>query len=150
MTSATAYSAVRLVDAVYPVAIGAQALWAARHSTNPDDHVATGYTSRQARQPVALRCAHLLGLTSNLTNPMIAVSFLTFLPRFVIPGPDVAEQTALLGLLFNAMASSWWVVYVLALVRISAWLDRPTVRRAIERVTGTVLVALGVRLAVQR
>ncbi len=76
--------------------------------------------------------------------------FLTFLPQFVIPGPDVAEQTALLGLLFNAMASSWWVVYVLALGRISAWLDRPTVRRAIERVTGTVLVALGVRLAVQR
>ena len=69
MTSATAYAAVRLVGAAYPVAIGAQTLWAAQHPTDPDDHVATGYTSERARQPMALRRSHLLGLTSNLTNP---------------------------------------------------------------------------------
>jgi threonine/homoserine/homoserine lactone efflux protein len=148
--SATAYTVVKLVGAAYLVAIGAQTLWATRHRIDDEERLVAGSAAGPTRRPMAWRRAYLLGLTSNVTNPKVAVFFLTFLPQFVPPGADVAAQTALLGLLFNAMASSWWVAYVLALGRISAWLDRPAVRRTIERATGVVLVALGVRLAVQR
>jgi threonine/homoserine/homoserine lactone efflux protein len=59
-------------------------------------------------------------VTSNLTNPKMAV-----------------------------FASSWWVTYVLLLHRADALLQRPRVQHALERVTGLVLIGLGLRLATQ-
>ena len=38
----------------------------------------------------------------------------------------------------------------MALARVSGWLRRSAVQRGIERGTGAVLIALGVRLAVER
>lgn len=146
--SATAYTAVKIVGATYLVVVGVQTIWATRRHANSDGRVAV--VGGIPRQPMSPRRAYALGLTSNATNPKVAVFFLTFLPQFVTPGPHLAVQTAALGLLFSAMACSWFVVYILALDRVSPWLGRAAVRRAIERVTGAVLVALGVRLAVQR
>lgn len=88
-------------------------------------------------------------VTSNLTNPKMAVFFLAFLPQFVPPGPQAPERTALLGLVFNAIASSWWVTYVLLLHRADALLQRPRVQHALERVTGLALIGLGLRQATQ-
>lgn len=154
LTSATAYTAVKIVGAGYLLVLGAQTLWATRRRAGYDGHTAShpavDVTVGSPRRPMALRRAYLLGLTSNLTNPKMAVFFLTFLPQFVTPGPHAAAHTALLGLLFNAMATTWWIGYVLVVGRIVAWLGRPAVRRAMERITGVVLVGLGVRLAVER
>ncbi|MQA87171.1 MAG: hypothetical protein GEV03_21720 [Streptosporangiales bacterium] len=132
----------------------ARILWGTRHRPRSSGHAGAEADAdlgvARARQPIALRRAYLLGLISNLTNPKMAVFFLTFLPQFVAPGPNATAQLALLGLLFNAMASTWWIVYVFGLERISVWLRHPAVRRTIERITGAVLVALGVRLATER
>lgn len=147
--SATAYTAVKIVGATYLVVVGVQTIWASRQHTGADGHVIAA-DDGSPRRPMTVRRAYALGLTSNLTNPKMAVFFLTFLPQFVAPGPHLAAQTAVLGLLFSAMASSWFVAYIFALDRVSSWFGRPSVRRTIERVTGAVLVALGVRLAVQR
>ncbi len=79
-----------------------------------------------------------------------AVFFLTFLRQFVAPGPDATAQTAALGLLFCAIAGSWFVIYILALGRLAPWLGQSRVRLVLERVTGAILVGLGLRLAAQR
>jgi threonine/homoserine/homoserine lactone efflux protein len=55
-----------------------------------------------------------------------------------------------LGLLFSAMTFAWLCVYATAVDRLSAFLRRTGVRRAIDAVMGTVLVALGGRLALER
>ena len=55
-----------------------------------------------------------------------------------------------LGLLFCAMTFAWLCVYATAVDRMSAFLWRTGVRRAIDAVMGTVLVALGGRLALER
>jgi threonine/homoserine/homoserine lactone efflux protein len=55
-----------------------------------------------------------------------------------------------LGLAFNAIATSWWVGYVLLLDRIGEWIRRIEIRRVIENLSGAALVALGIRLAVER
>jgi threonine/homoserine/homoserine lactone efflux protein len=150
LASATAYSTMKLAGAVYLLVLGVQTLWATRRRVGSTAHPVVDAGSGSPQQVMRLRRAYLLGLTSNLTNPKMAVFFLTFLPQFVTPGPHAAAHTALLGLLFNAMATTWWVGYVLVLGRISAWLGRPAVRRALQRITGTVLVGLGLRLAVER
>jgi threonine/homoserine/homoserine lactone efflux protein len=48
------------------------------------------------------------------------------------------------------MGAVWLTAWVLSLDRLSLWLRRSVVRMWIERATGVVLVALGVRLAFAR
>ena len=86
------------------------------------------------------------GLLSNLSNPKMAVFFTVLLPQF---GSRFAGL-ALLGLAFCAMTLGWLCCYALAVARLSGLLLRPPVRRALDAVTGAVLVTFGVRLAAER
>ncbi len=90
------------------------------------------------------------GLTSNLLNPKIAVFFTSLLPQFVDAHTATAADLLLLGVLFNAMGVIWLLPYAALAARGRAVLTRPLVRRAIDRVSGVVLIALGVRIAFER
>jgi threonine/homoserine/homoserine lactone efflux protein len=59
-------------------------------------------------------------------------------------------QTVALAAIFIAMGLVWLTAYALLVARAGALLKRPPVRRALSAVTGTVLTALGVRLAFER
>ncbi|HWM09910.1 MAG TPA: LysE family transporter, partial [Solirubrobacteraceae bacterium] len=83
------------------------------------------------------------GLLSNLGNPKMAVFFSSLLPQF---GSSFAVLLAL-GLLFCALTLAWLCAYALAVARAGDVLRRPRVRRTLDAVTGTALVALGLRLA---
>ena len=83
------------------------------------------------------------GVISNLGNPKMAVFFTSLLPQF---GESFAALLAL-GLLFCSMTFVWLTGYAFAVAKAGDFLRRPRIRRAIEGVTGAVLVALGVRLA---
>ena len=48
------------------------------------------------------------------------------------------------------MTLLWLSLYVLLVVRLSQVLRRPAVHRWMESITGTVLVALGIRLATEK
>jgi threonine/homoserine/homoserine lactone efflux protein len=54
----------------------------------------------------------------------------------------------LLGLLFCLLTLLWLSVYSVAIDRARTVLGRPRIRRALDAITGTVLIAFGVRLAV--
>jgi threonine/homoserine/homoserine lactone efflux protein len=55
-----------------------------------------------------------------------------------------------LGLCFAALTLVWLTAYAAAVAKAANALRRPRVRRALDAVTGTVLVAFGVRLAAER
>jgi threonine/homoserine/homoserine lactone efflux protein len=59
-------------------------------------------------------------------------------------------QTFLLAAVFIAMGLLWLTAYALLVARIGTLLRRPSVRRVVNAVAGTVLTALGVRLAFER
>jgi threonine/homoserine/homoserine lactone efflux protein len=148
LTSAAAYTTIKLLGAAYLVAIGIQTIWASWRRANT---ISSRQSSTRTQQkPMSIRHAFVLGFLSNVTNPKVAIFFLTFLPQFVSSGGDAAFEIALLGVLFNVIATTWWIGYVFLLDRASEWLRRSTVRRVIENVTGAVLVALGVRVAFER
>ena len=48
------------------------------------------------------------------------------------------------------MTLAWLTAYALVVARAQGFLRRTGVKRALEAVTGTVLVSLGLRLAVER
>jgi threonine/homoserine/homoserine lactone efflux protein len=87
---------------------------------------------------------------TNVLNPKVAVFFLSLLPQFVDPGPGFTWRLLLLSGLFILMGLLWLAVYTLALHAVGAFVGRPSVRAVVEMITGAVLVALGLRLALQR
>jgi len=144
--SAVAFTVLKLVGAVYLVWLGVQALRAARrHAAEADPAHATRRSPR-----VGALLGFRQGLLSNLANPKIAVFFTGLLPQFVSSRQPVLEPFLLLGGVFVLMTVVWLSGYALVAVRASALLGRPRVRAALDRVTGVVLVGLGVRLALER
>jgi threonine/homoserine/homoserine lactone efflux protein len=132
VASEPAFVALKVAGAAYLVYLGAQSLLAAVRREPPQAHAARP-AGRELRQ----------GLLSNLGNPKMAVFFTSLLPQF----GDSFPALLALGLLFCALTLTWLTGYALAIARAGDVLRAPRVRRAIDAVTGTALVALGLRLA---
>ena len=132
VASEPAFVALKLAGAAYLVFLGGQALLAAVRR-RPAHVVARRASGSERRQ----------GLLSNLGNPKMAVFFSSLLPQFGDSFPVLLG----LGLLFCALTLTWLSAYALAVARAGDVLRRPRVRRTIDAVTGTALVALGLRLA---
>ena len=134
------FTTVRLVGAAYLVVLGAQAVWWSWRRGRP----AAPELAPSRRSPF------VQGILSNLLNPKIAVFFTSFLPQFVSPGGPVLGQLLLLGFLFNLLGLAWLLGCAVLTSRVGDALRRPRVRAALERVTGCVIIAFGVRLATER
>ncbi len=89
------------------------------------------------------------GLLSDLGNPKIAVFFTSLLPQFVHGTGSAFTPLLFLGVVFAVLTLLWLAVYALAVGHASGWLRRPGVRKALDRVTGVVLIGFGVRLALE-
>ncbi len=85
------------------------------------------------------------GLLVNLANPKLAVFAVSFLPQFVPPG---AGHLALLGLaaLWVVVDTVWYLLIASVLTRAVGLLRDSTL---VERLSGVVLIGLGVRLAIE-
>ena len=89
------------------------------------------------------------GLVSNLLNPKIAVFYSSVIPQFVVAG-DPVFLPALLAGIHLATGIVWLPAYAWLVTRIGGVLQRPAVARTFARLTGAVLVGLGLRLAFER
>jgi threonine/homoserine/homoserine lactone efflux protein len=135
---------VRLAGAAYLIFLGAHSLWSAVHAaTDESRERVIGRTSLEPRR--ALR----QGAISNLGNPKMAIFFSSLLPQFVAPGASSFAGMLALGLVFVAMTFGWLSLYAVVVERFGGLVRRGPVRRAIDAVTGAVLLAFGVRLAVE-
>lgn len=146
--SATAFLVVKVAGAVYLVALGARTIVRAWRGAPPNPGpAAVGAGARPAVSPRG-RLAFRQGLLTNLLNPKIAVFYATVLPQFVATGDPVLVMTVGLALIHVCLTLAWLSGYAYVLTRAGDVLRRPLARRTIDAVTGTVLVGLGLRLAV--
>jgi RhtB (resistance to homoserine/threonine) family protein len=139
------FVALRIAGAAYLVYLGAQAL---RDAFRPREPAGDEPLARPSGLPPAR--AFRQGLLSNLGNPKMIVFFTSLLPQFVMPGAGGFSALLLLGLLFCTMTFAWLTLYAVAVARARAWLLRSQVRRVLDAITGTLLVAFGARLATER
>jgi threonine/homoserine/homoserine lactone efflux protein len=77
----------------------------------------------------------------------MAIFFTSLLPQFA-PHPAFGPLF-LLGLVFSAMTFTWLTGYAFAVAKAGDFLRRTRIRQALDRVTGAVLIALGLRLAAE-
>jgi threonine/homoserine/homoserine lactone efflux protein len=89
------------------------------------------------------------GVLSNVLNPKIAIFFLAFLPQFVDKGSNhVTMQMVILGLTFACFGLGFLLVVGYSSGTIGSWLTRrPQYARFLQRLAASILIALGIRLA---
>ena len=138
VSSAVAFTAVKIAGAAYLIGLGLWTLFSRR----AEPEVALGGERN-------LRRAFAQGIVVNVLNPKTALFFLAFLPQFVDPNAShPAVQIAVLGLLFAALGLVTDSLWALAAGTAGGLLRRS--RRFVRTqryVTGTVYVGLGVATA---
>ncbi|HEX4282828.1 MAG TPA: LysE family translocator [Solirubrobacteraceae bacterium] len=140
--SAVAFTVLKLIGALYLVWLGLQALRAAGQTDSG--------ALRSANKPaMGALGGFRQGFLSDLANPKIGIFFTSLLPQFVDPGHPVLLPFLALGAVFVLMTVVWLSAYCLIAARAAATLQRPRVRAAMDRFTGIVLIALGLRLAIE-
>src|SRR5436305_684760 len=132
-----AFVGLRIAGAAYLLYLGLTALRSALARAGTD-----AVTEPKLRTPPLLQ-----GLLSNLGNPKMAVFFTSLLPQFAPHG----SFAALLGLgaIFCSLTLVWLTGYAFAISRASHALRRSRPWRALEALTGAVLVAFGLRVAAE-
>ncbi|MFG1863072.1 LysE family translocator [Microbispora bryophytorum] len=149
LASEVAYGAMKAVGAALLVVMGVQSLWKARRASVPLD-ASVPYDGGEARTTGGgLRRSYGLGLATCGANPKAAVFAMSFLPQFVPQGAHVPLTLTLLAGIWVAVDVVWYVGVIWLIGRAGAVLGRPAVRRRLEQVSGAVLVALGVRVALE-
>jgi threonine/homoserine/homoserine lactone efflux protein len=98
---------------------------------------------------VSLRRAYWHGLVTNFANPKAGVFAVSFLPQFVPRGAPVLPTLLAFAVIWALVDLVWYVPLVRPAGRVGGVLRRPSVRRRMERISGVVLVGLGVRLATE-
>ena len=88
------------------------------------------------------------GVVVQLANPKAAVFMIAFYPQFVPADGPVFATTAMLGLLQITIETALYLCLAAGVARAGAWFRRPRIRARLEAVSGTVLIGLGLRVAV--
>lgn len=87
------------------------------------------------------------GLWTNLLNPKIGVFYLATIPQFVPADTSPLLMGVLLAAVHNVLGMAWFTVIIVATGFAARWLARDAVAKVTDRITGTVLVAFGAKLA---
>lgn len=140
-TSVVAFNIVKFAGAIYLIYLGVKMLRS------------EGFSAQSERTALKTSAIVRQAMLTNVFNPKAALTFLAFLPQFVKPGHgSTSLQVLILGVTLVLLALTWFSLVGIFAGAIGAWLrQRPRFSGMVQKTTGSVLVALGVRLAfVQR
>lgn len=142
--SRDAYTALRIAGACYLLWMGIGMLRALRR-----DGVLQAPVKPSATR---LRGSYRRGLTTNLLNPKVGVFYTAMLPQFIPAHTSHLAMGLLLAFIHDVEGMAWFALLILGAARLGALmrrlrLNRRTVQRSMDAVTGTVLIGFGVDLA---
>lgn len=139
--SALLFSIFKYIGAVYLIYLGIKSLWTLRNQETTETVVKIKYKNTSSFKQ---------GFLTNLLNPKIAVFFLTFLPQFVNPGSHTFMPFLILGMTYIVLTIVWYLFYIYLLNQVSAFMKKPKTQKAIEGITGTILIGFGIKLALEK
>jgi threonine/homoserine/homoserine lactone efflux protein len=133
--SETAFWVLKIVGAVVLVYLGIKAL----RGSGPED-----------APERSSRTAYGTGLMTSFANPKLAVFFIALFPQFVPDGDSVLPTTLAMAALLVAVDLVYFSVLAFVVARAHHAVVSSRLARRIERLTGAVMIALGVRVALER
>ncbi|RDV45869.1 LysE family translocator [Leifsonia sp. ku-ls] len=139
--SAEVFRIVKIAGGLYLIYLGVAAFLASRKSARsaPDPTDPTASVGPRRGSTPSL----FAGLLSTMLNPKVGLFFIAVVPQFVSAHAGFGE-TMLLGAIDGLIGMLYLVAVALLASRMIAWLRRPRVTRALERISAGVLSALGI------
>ncbi|MFJ1606375.1 LysE family translocator [Streptomyces sp. NPDC088253] len=145
-----AYETLRWAGAAYLLWMGGRLLWTSR-SCSVDDGPKTDGTGAElrsgARTDDSLLGGWRQGVATNLLNPKMGAFYVAVLPQFIPAGASHLAAGVLLAGVHILLAVSWACALIAFAHVLRDRLQRPSVRRCLDRVTGTAIAVFGLRLA---
>jgi threonine/homoserine/homoserine lactone efflux protein len=90
------------------------------------------------------------GFLTNLLNPKVGVFYVSFLPQFLPHDAPAGPFIFLLAVLHGVMGLVWFAALIAATRPLASALQRASVVRWLDRLTGGVFLAFGLKLALER
>lgn len=142
LASDLAFTAVKYLGAAFLLVLGFRALWKSRGRQTEQQAHAPDWS-----RPLTTGTAYRQGLLVNVLNPKAPLIYLSIMPQFLQPTSSSTQQLLAMSGVLVGLALTWYVLLTLlisvlrpALSRFGSW---------IARVTGAMLIALGVRVALE-
>ncbi|CAM5505463.1 threonine transporter RhtB [Streptomyces spiroverticillatus] len=141
--SQLAYEALRWAGVAYLVWLGGRMVWDTLRRSGGQAEGA------DADQPVGdgMFPGWRQGLVTNLLNPKVGVFYVAVLPQFIPAGAPQFTTGVLLACVHILLGLVWSTALIALARTLRGQLQRPAARRVLDRITGTVIVGLGLRLA---
>lgn len=138
--SAYLFQLIKYAGAAYLIYLGIKTLWS-KTSVNLDEE-----QSPKANYWKLFK----QGAVTNILNPKVAVFFLSFLPQFIDASSSFFKfQLFILGLWFAVQGTTVLIIVACIFGKTKDFFKRnPKVWRIQEKITGLVLVGLGIKIAV--
>jgi len=141
--SRTAYLMLQIAGVGYLLFLGGRMLWSAwRGGGVAHEGLSAAASSRTGW--------FLRGLMTNLLNPKVGVFYVSFLPQFIPTGGDTLGWSLLLAGVHGLQTVVWFGALIAATRPLGRWLKKTAVIRWLDGVTGALLVAFGIGLALQK
>ncbi|MBP2403043.1 LysE family translocator [Streptomyces syringium] len=141
--SQMAYEILRWAGAVYLLWMGARMLIDAWRGIRTDG---TG-EAQALKEAETLYEGWRQGALTNLLNPKVGVFYVAVLPQFIPAGAPHFTTGLLLTCVHILLGLLWSMALIAFAQALRGWLQRPAARRALDRVTGTVIAGFGLKLA---
>jgi threonine/homoserine/homoserine lactone efflux protein len=90
------------------------------------------------------------GFLTNILNPKVGAFYVSLLPLFIPPHVNVVWFSLLLASILSLEALLWFWMLTSLVTPLAGWIRRRSVTRALDGVTGGVLVAAGAGLFLSR
>jgi threonine/homoserine/homoserine lactone efflux protein len=144
--SALAYNILRIVGACYLIFLGAKLFFRRAASPNPALDSATRADSSAPAPSESPRRWFLRGLLTNVLNPKVGIFYVTFLPLFIPTHVNVILFSLLLAGIHAFEGVIWFGIIIAAVRPLGRWLRNTRVAKTLDRLTGAIFVAFGLRL----
>jgi threonine/homoserine/homoserine lactone efflux protein len=144
-TSAAAFTVVKLVGAAYILYVGLCLLLRKKARGQ-------ALAAMPPMPPIPYRKLLFQGFLTNVLNPKVALFFLAFVPQFIsADAPNKALAFIILGCIFNANSMLWCHFLAASSAMASQRLKlNPAVTAWLNRITGGLFIALGIKLALSK
>lgn len=139
MHSSLAFTAVKLIGAVYLIGLGVSTWRSATPNAAPTPH--------RQRLPKCAESVYAQALLANVLNPKAAAVYLTLIPQFIAPHQSFGGQILTLATAHALLIALWLTAWTFLIRRASRTLQKSRLKRTAGRITSVVLIALGIRSA---
>lgn len=146
LQSVWAFKALKMAGAGYLIWLGIVSLRSAARNGAP---LKLNGPSR-GRYRFSVRRSLMEGFLSNVLNPKAVVFYMAFLPQFIDPARSALSQSLFLAGLHFVIAMVWQCLLASLVHQAKTWMQNQKVRRSLDGLTGSIMMAFGIKLALDR